>query len=135
MGHNIRWDNFEKTVLLQEYTDGATKDDLYNLAKKSAQMLNTVEHTVHLIIDEQKINLVLNSADMAYLEKLTPKNQGAVVMIVPEPKLKYKTLVQELGKRVGPNAFSQPYFVSSLDQARQFLQEEFGVHYFSNADL
>jgi hypothetical protein len=129
MGHNIRWDNEEKTVVLQAYTDGATKDDLYYLAQKSAQMLSTVEHRVHLIIDERKIDLVLNSVDMSYLGRLTPKNQGAVVMIVSPAKLKYKTLVQQIGKRIGPKAFDQPYFAQSIEEARQFLRDVFGVRY------
>lgn len=132
MGHRISWDNQEKTVVLQEYTDGATKNDLYYLAQKSAQMLNSVEHTVHLIIDERKIDLILTSTDMAFLEKLTPKNQGAVVMIVSQAKLKYKNVVQKIGKRLGPNAFAQPYFADSIEQAQEFLQDAFGVHYRSN---
>jgi hypothetical protein len=132
MGHNISWDNEEKTVVFQQYTDGAVKEDLYQLAQKSAQMLQTVEHVVHLIIDERKIDLILNSADMSYLEKLTPKNQGAVVMIVPPSKLKYKTVVQKLGKHLGPNAFAQPYFAESVEEARKFLRDSFGVGYDSN---
>lgn len=129
MGHHIQWDNDDQTVVLQQYTDGASKDDLYHLAKKSAQMLKNVDHTVHLIIDERKMNFVLTSADMSYLEKLTPKNQGAVVMIVSQANLKYKTLVQQIGKRIGPNAFAQPYFAESLEHARAFLADGFEVRY------
>jgi hypothetical protein len=129
MSHSIQWDNADKTVVLQEYTDNATKDDLYHLARKSADMLKTVDHTVHLIIDECKVSLVLNSADMKYLDKQTPKNQGAVVMIVLPNKLPYKTAVQGLGKLIGPNAFAQPYFAESVEEARLFLQESFGVRY------
>lgn len=132
MNHNIRWDNEQKTVVLQEYTDGASKDDLYHLAKKSAQMLGSVDHTVHLIIDERKIDLVLNSTDMAYLAKTTPKNQGAVVMVIPAHKLKYKTVVQQIGKKLGPEAFAQPYFAETIEDARTFLQEAFGVAYVSD---
>jgi hypothetical protein len=129
MGHLIQWDNDEKTVVLQAYTDGATKDDLYHLARKSAAMLSTVDQIIHLIIDERKVSLVLNSADMKYLDKQTPKNQGAVVMVVLPTKLPYKTAVQGLGKIIGPNAFAQPYFAESVEEARKFLQESFSVHY------
>ncbi|MEO8610117.1 MAG: hypothetical protein ABI690_19640 [Chloroflexota bacterium] len=129
MGHNITWDNQAKTVVLQEYTDGASKDDLYHLAQKSAELLQTVKHTVHLIIDERKINLILSSTDMKYLAKTTPPNQGAVVMVIPPSKLAYKTAVQGLGKLIGAKAFAQPYFVGSLDEARRFLQESFDVVY------
>jgi hypothetical protein len=129
MGHHISWDCDDKTVVLQEYIKGATKDDLYHLARKSAEMLSTVEHTVHLIIDERNIDLILNSADMNYLNKLTPKNQGAVVMVIPKLKVGYKTLVQSIGKKIGPNAFAQPYFAPSVEEARKFLQDSFGVRY------
>ena len=133
MGHNISWDNEEKTVVLQAYTDGASKDDLYQLAQESAQMLQIVAHTVHLIIDERKIDLVLNPSDMRYLDKLTPKNQGAVVLVVQPAKIKYKMAVQQLGAQIGPNAFGEPYFVDTVEAARQLLQESFGVRYQSNA--
>jgi len=129
MGHQITWDNKDKTVVLQAYMVGASKDDLYHLAQKSADMLNTVEHTVHLIIDERNISLILSSTDMKYLAKLTPKNQGAVVMVVQSSKLAYKTAVQGLGKIIGPKAFAQPYFVDSVETARQFLQDSFEVLY------
>jgi hypothetical protein len=131
MAHHIAWDNEDKTVVLQQYTEEPSKDDLYHLAQKSAQMLHTVEHTVHLIVDERNIDLMLTSADMAYLEKLTPKNQGVVVVIVPDSKLKYKTLIQQIGKRVGPHAFAEAYFAESLEQARGFFRDTFGVRYAS----
>jgi hypothetical protein len=129
MGHNISWDNEEKTVVLQEYTDGAAKDDLYQLAQKSAQMLQTVAHTVHLIIDERRIDLVLNPSDMRYLDKLTPKNQGTLVLVVQPAKIKYKMAAHHLGAQIGPNAFGEPYFADTIEAARQLLQESFGVRY------
>jgi hypothetical protein len=133
MGHQITWDNEDKTVVLQVYTEGAVKDDLYHLAQKSADMIHSVAHTVHLIIDERNINLVLSSTDMKYLDKTTPKNQGAVVMVVQSSKLAYKTAVQGLGKIIGPSAFAQPYFVDSVEAARQFLEASFDVRYPSEA--
>ena len=129
MGYIIEWDNSEQTVVLQQYIDPASKDDLYVLAEKSAEMLHTVSHTVHLIIDERAINLVLNSADMRYLEKMVPDNQGAVVVVVNETVMKYKTLVHELGKTVAPHAFGEPYFAQSIEDARDFLSRTFGVDY------
>lgn len=132
MGFHIDWDTKDKTVVIQAYTPVASKDDLYQLARKSADMLQTVEHTVHLIIDERNISLVLSSTDMKYLEKQTPRNQGAVVMVVQPSKLAYKTAVQGLGKIIGPNAFAQPYFVHSVEAAREFLQHSFDVNYLTH---
>ncbi len=59
MSHVIQWDNAEKTVVLQQYADQAVKDDLYDLSKQSAEMLRSVSHRVHLIIDERPIKVTL----------------------------------------------------------------------------
>lgn len=129
MTHNIQWDTADKTVVLQEYLDSVSKADLYQLAEKSAHMLSTVHHTVHLIIDERNSNFSLNSFDMDHLEALRPNNQGVVVLIVPPIKLEYKRTVQRLGRCIAPNAFGQTYFVHSVEQARQLLQDSFNVNY------
>jgi hypothetical protein len=129
MGHEIRWYNEDKTVVFQKYTVGATKDDLYQLAQKSAEMLATVRHTVHLIIDEQLAGLVPTPSDMAYLESLLPPNQGAVAVIIQPSRIGYKGMVQNIGKVWGPNAFAQGYFVQSLEEARAFLEESFHVRF------
>lgn len=129
MGHIIEWDNEDRTVVLQAYTEGATKDDLYMLADKSAEMLASVEHIVHLIIDERKVDLMLNSSDMTYLGKKTPPNQGIVVMVVPPHKIRYKTVIQQIGKKLGPEAFAENHFVETVEEARQFLQQAFDVRY------
>lgn len=127
MGHHISWDNEYKTVVLQQYTENAGKDDLYRLAQKSAQMLNTVNHRVHLIIDERNIDLTLTGTDMRYLQRLTPKNQGAVVMVVTEKNLQYKTRVQAIGRQLAPDAFADPYFALSIDEAREFIATHFDM--------
>ena len=129
MSYLIRWDNEEKTVLFQQYTDNAVKDDLYHLAEESAKMLKSVEHTVHLIIDESNAKITLNPTDMKYLEDNVPANQGAVVMVVEEGGLTYKRIMQNVARTVAPKAFDQPYFAATIEEAQQLLQEQFGVHY------
>ena len=129
MNHSIQWDNAERTVILQQYTDKAVKDDLYDLSKQSAEMLKSVSHRVHLIIDERPIKVTLNYTDIKYLESNVPENQGAVVMIVDKSGLTYKKLIQDVGKTLAPKAFDQPYFAETLEEARQLLQEQFEVHY------
>jgi len=129
MSHNIQWDNEAKTVVLQAYTDGATKDDLYQLVEKSAHMLKTVRHTVHLIIDERKIHLTLTPADMAFLERYRPKNQGVIVILITPAELKHKSAMVDLIQRAGMKTAANAYFAGSVEEARQFLCQEFGVHY------
>ena len=129
MNHSIEWDNVEKTVVLQKYFDKATKEDLYELSKLSRDLLISVSHTVHLIVDERPVKVTLSCDDMQYLESHVPPNQGAVVMIVEKSGLAYKQKVQTVGRSVAPKAFEQPYFVESLVEARQLLRSQFGVQY------
>lgn len=129
MSYKIEWDNKDKTVVLQQYLPGATRDDLYHLAQTSADMLKSVEHTVHLIIDERNIRLSLSSSDLKFLEKLVPPNQGVAVVIVSPQDLAYKVRFQEIGKLTAPKALSRPHFVLSLKEARMYLQEKFSVIY------
>ena len=129
IGYLIQWDNAEKTVVLQQYTDNPVKDDLYHLAEESALMLKSVPHTVHLIINEHTFKLRLSSADINFLERNVPTNQGAVVMVVSKSGQSYKKLMQNVGKTLAPNAFKQNFFVTTVEEARQLLQEQFEVHY------
>jgi hypothetical protein len=129
MAYRIRWDNDEKTVILQEYLENATKDDLYLMAKESAKMLATVEHRVHLIIDERNIHLTLNNADMRYLEKNVPPNQGYVIVIPPKGALMVKKVTKNIGDKLAPKSFNETIFLESMEEAREFLQKEANVVY------
>ncbi|GEM_PF-1078757 len=130
MGYHIGWDNEDKTVLLQQYTDPATKDDMYQLVRLSAEMLNLYSHMIHLIIDERNVDFIFTSADQAHIEKMLTKNQGAVMVVVQSHNLTYKTVSQQLYKR--PSTRNHPNFVQSMEEARAFLQENFGVSYCSS---
>jgi hypothetical protein len=129
MAHRIEWDNAAKTVILQEYLENATKDDLYLLCKESAQMMATVEHRVHLIIDERNIHLTLTNTDMRYLEKLLPPNQGLVIVIPPKGKMIFKKMTKNLGDKIAPRSFSETVFVETIEEAREILQKELGIAY------
>ena len=129
MAHQISWDNPDKTVVLQVYTEAPTKEDFYQLAEKSAAMLSTVSHTVHLIVDERKIKLVLNVADMNFLQKQLPQNQGGLVILVDPTAVRYKTAVHNLTQQLVAGTFSQLYFANSVEEARHILQKNFGVRY------
>jgi hypothetical protein len=133
MGYHLAWDNDDKTVLLQAYTDPVTKDDLYHLVKKSAEMLATCDHTVHLIIDERKVNFVLNSADLGYIQKMLPPNQGTVVLVVLPGNQMYKRIFLKSVRHQVDRTETQ--FAETPHQARLLLQELYeDVHYPSNSD-
>ena len=129
MAHQISWDNPDKTVVLQVYLDSPSKEDFYQLAEKSAAMLNSVSHTVHLILDERNIKLVLNVADMLFLQKQMPRNQGGLVILVDHSTIRYKTAVHNLTQQLVDGTFDQLYFANSIEEARHILQQAFGVRY------
>ena len=129
MAYRIGWDNEEKTVVLQQYLEGASKDDLYLLAKESAELLASVSHKVHLIIDERNIQLTVNSADMRYLEKNVPPNQGEVVVIPAVGSLMFKKMMQNIGAGIAPKAFNESHFAKTIEEARELLVKDFGVKY------
>jgi hypothetical protein len=129
MGYIIQWDNAEKTVVLQQYTDDATKDDWYQMAQESARMLNSVPHTVHLIIDERNVNLVATAADMHFLEDLVPANEGTAVIVTSRMKFRYKQLSKKIREQILPGTSHEAHFVESIEDARKLLQEQYGVVY------
>jgi hypothetical protein len=129
MGHHIRWDNTDQTIIFQEYDVDGSKEDLYQLAQKSSQMLKTVDHLVHLIIDERNVNLILNPDDMNYLREIAPQNEGTVMVIVPPSKIKFRLAFQDLYNRMMRKTFINTYYVESIEQARRYLQERFKVRY------
>lgn len=128
MHYSIQWDNEDKTVVLQQYHQGATKDDWYQMARESAEMLGTVTHKVYLIIDEHHIEFDASSTDMRYLEKQAPTNEGACVMVVPQHQQFYKTVKKKIREQMVHNE-REAYFVETVDEARKLLQERFGVVY------
>ena len=129
MAHRITWDNQGKTVVLQQYVAPATKTDLYELAQASAKLLRTVNHSVHLIIDERDIRLTYSPEDMRALENIVPTNQGQIVVVMPDIMASYKKYVHAIASPVAPQAFTEPWYVNSIDDARKLLQTELEVRY------
>jgi hypothetical protein len=129
MLHHTGWDNEERTVILMQYEKTAIKDDLYIMVKENAALMATVSHTVHLIIDETNIQLTLNSADMNYLERNVPPNQGHIALIPHPGSLTFKKMIVNIGNKLSPKAFDGIYYCRSVEEGREILQKEFAVKY------
>lgn len=100
MKHQITWDNEDKTVVLQEYFEGATKSDFHELVKESAALLKTVQHPVHVIIDERKILLMLEPSDLTFIKDWMPENEGTVVVVIPPARVEFRLAFQSLSKQL-----------------------------------
>ena len=129
MAHNIAWDNQGKTVVLQQHLPPPNKEDLLQLAEKSAELLKSVAHTVHLIIDERSVRLMLSTTDLQNLERFVPPNQGTVVVVVAKKDVPYKMLTQNHGKVTAPKSVNRTYFAASIEEAREILQRQVSVQY------
>ena len=128
MAYKIEWDNEDKTVVLQQYIAPAEIEDLYHLSSESGKMLSSVDHTVYLIIDERQANLRPNAANMRYLERNIPPNEGAAVIVTSRFKFMYKRVLRTLREKLF-NTQHESHFVETLEDARKLLQELHGVSY------
>ncbi|MCA9883894.1 MAG: hypothetical protein KC708_13020 [Anaerolineae bacterium] len=124
--HHIEWDNLDKTVVLQTYEKGAGKADIYQMADKSAEMLNEVDHTVHLIIIEPVSRSVVSPTELKYLDKKVPPNQGMVMLVGGD---KFSEIVKTIGDNLKNKAVANLRFVQTPEEARQYLVDELGVAY------
>ncbi|MCA9889891.1 MAG: hypothetical protein KC546_16035 [Anaerolineae bacterium] len=124
--HHIEWDNLDKTVVLQTYEKGAGKADIYQMADKSAEMLNEVDHTVHLIIIEPVSRSVVSPTELKYLDKKVPPNQGMVMLVGGD---KFSEIVKTIGDNLNNKAVANLRFVQTPEEARQYLVDELGVAY------
>lgn len=127
MRYSVEWDNADKTVLLQTYAPGATKDDLYEVINTSVRMITSCAHVVHVIVDERNAQFLLNPVDFKYMDKTLPPNQGICVIVVLPGNITYKQVA--LSRVPYTTSHGGSYFVTSLEEARLFLQEQYGVHY------
>src|SRR3989304_8935622 len=99
--HNIQWDNEARTVVLQTYDPGARRDDLYAVAEKSAAMLNSVDHTVHIIYCGTSHGFTMTGVEIKNMENQIPPNQGALVIVAGGM---YSQMVKRLGESYAPQA-------------------------------
>ncbi|MCA9889892.1 MAG: hypothetical protein KC546_16040 [Anaerolineae bacterium] len=123
--YKIEWDNEAKTVVLQTYYKGATTADVLGIAQESADMLRSVDHTVHLIILRMSGPPSVTASDLSRINKLVPENQGHVLVI---GKM-YEEILSKMGEKVAPRAVQDSHLFSTLEEARQYLIDELGVAY------
>lgn len=123
--HRIEWDNTDKTVVLQTYIVGATAADVYDMARKSADMLKTVDHTVHLIIVRSSGPPAVTARELSQINKLVPENQGKLLVVGSL----YDQMLLRSGDKIAPRAVQDSQVVKTVEEARQFLIEHYGVVY------
>lgn len=129
MGYHIQWDNEERTVVLHHHTAPYAARDVHRLSEESEKMLQSVPHTVHIIIDQRLVKVTLTPADIYFLEAHVPPNQGMVVSVVTKSDLDFEKMMSSLVKKQAPKAFGKAALAETVEEARQRLVEDFGVRY------
>ncbi|MCA9895765.1 MAG: hypothetical protein KC615_22430 [Anaerolineae bacterium] len=122
---HIAWDNKAKTVVLQTFEIAATTADIFKMARLSAEMLSTVDHTVHLIIVRKARLPIVNARDLNHLSSHVPANQGHVLVVGTA----HDKLLIEMGEKSNSRAVQDSLVVNSLQEARQYLIDHLSVVY------
>lgn len=120
MGFITIWENDEKTILRQIYTDRWTVDDFIACTDRTHRLLKSVPHTVHLIIDlSQAVRTPSNILSaMRYAEQHVNDNLGLIAIVGADDFAKQ---VFAPAKRLAPNATGRITFVETLPEAYAHL--------------
>ncbi len=123
MAQKAIWYNTEKTILHQLFYDKADVNDYHQNVKDSLELISTVNHTVHLIMDLRNAQVddkgMISALSKA--EKTVPTNQGCVVVL--GGKAYHKVLVN-VGKVVAPKAVENVHFLDTMEQALEVISKQ-----------
>lgn len=121
MTARVFWDNEEQTILQHVYSGDVTPDDYYFIIDNSAEMIRSVAHTVHVIVDSRQVisrpaNL---SRIMRYADKHVPDNQGIRVLV--GATLLMRVMVDG-GRVFSPRLVRDVHFAETVEDARALIE-------------
>ncbi len=123
MGIIVDWDNPEKTVIRFVYSGQWTFGDLFDAMQASRELMDTVDHPVHGIIDMQESKLMPNGA-LSLGRNVTMRrhpNQGKSIIVGASG---FARTLYDVYRKVYRTTFDESAFAfaSTLDEARQLLE-------------
>ena len=127
MPANIAWFNPEKTIIHHIYTGDIALDDYLFMADNSAEMIRSVDHTVHIIFDRSKANKTPPqnlSRALRYANQHSPENQG--VKVIVGASLITRIMV-DAAKTIAPRLAKDVYFAENLETAERIIMEKAGI--------
>ena len=116
MGIEVTWDNDQKTIVRHTYKGQWTVSDFYKCVDESAEMLQSVDHPVDLIIDMLHCDSPPQGIIPAYqyADRRVPENQRLIVMVqIGVIRQAYDRIVDKIAPRAGENRHQ----VETLDEA------------------
>ena len=79
----VEWDNPEKTVLLMTFHPGWTWQDIYDASDEAYGFVDSVDHTVHILVDLSSVDNIAKGLNIVRLKSVTDHirpNTGKVVL-------------------------------------------------------
>lgn len=125
MAVTVGWDNPEHTVLLYDFSETWTWEELFRAAQEDDSLLEGIEYTVHQIFDMQKTRMI-PSNPLARMENLAHEIRPTIgLMIFVGGTLWFQTIVD-----IFHNFFLSRiadvkglHFVKSVDEGRAIIAQ------------
>jgi hypothetical protein len=115
------WDNSEKTILRMTFADGWTWDDLYVIAPVAASQMRSVEHTVHVLVDNTRTRRLAEGGPSRAVDlmKALPPNLGYVVVVTHN--LAVRRVLKSVGYMTGTALGHRLLGVATFEEAYQAI--------------
>ena len=128
MGIVVQWDNPEQTVIHFIYSGQWTFGDLFDAMQQSRELMDTVNHLVHGIVDMQDSKLMPNGA-LSLGRNVTMRkhpNQGKTVIVGASG---FARTLYDVYRKVYRTTFDESAyaFASGLEEARSMLATQLTV--------
>lgn len=129
MAIELYWDNDERTIMLCEFRDPWTWDDLFGMLNKVKKVTDNSPVTVGAILDVSQGFKLPGGALFSpatfekakQIFKMGEGGSGPVVVVGASPFIK---TVYNAAKTIDKNALNHFSFVQTVDQARTLLNEQ-----------
>lgn len=118
---DVIWDDEAKTIIRQIYSGRVILDDYYKATDQFVKLANSVDYTVHSIMDRQDVLISEGSylQVMRYANKIMPDNIGIRAIIKANVMTR---MMINIGSRLAPRLVSQIRLVNNLEEARQVIE-------------
>ena len=122
MAITVQWENLEKTIVCQTYNGVWPLEELPEAISKSADLINSVDHPVDVIIDltDNGVETFSVLSSLRSIERKEPKNQRAVVIIGATFTV---NMLIRIGRTIAPSAGRYLQLAKSKEEAYKIIDQ------------
>jgi len=122
MGIAVSWDNPQRTIICFDFSQGWDWDDVYAASDQATTMLDSVEHTVHIIMDIRNGGKIPGDL-MSHAERIASGHHPRRgMMIVVGANRLLRTVGGGL-RKLFPDATRNVIFASDLEEAYEIIAD------------